>query len=1403
MSFHGLSLAPTFVEKSTKNMSNINSQATVNLTVNGQQPAQVLQQLKQRAMDLENAIAKAAVAGNKADLRKLRKELSDTRKQIREIETSTMQVERVMARLDKASPKELQKTLQTLNRQLDYMERGSEAWNAHTAKIRLVKEELAKVNGELTLSESKWQRFNRVLNDWQMSIMGAAAAVTGIVMAGKAAVQVYADIDAEMASVRKFTGMTAEEVEKLNEQFKKIDTRTSREDLNKLAQEAGRLGLQSEQDVLGFVKAANQINVALDDLGEGATLTLSKLTDIFGDKQRLGVEQSLLAVGSVINELSQNCTASAPYLANFAQRMAGVGAQAKMTIPQIMGFAAVLDSQGQAVEMSATAVSKLVMDMFKQQDKVIKATGINAAKFKEALTRDTNEGLLMLLERLHELGNIDVLAPVFKDMGENGARAAQVISALAGNIDMVKKQQQEASRAFDQATSVTKEYNVQNNTVQAQLDKARKGFTEMAAALGQKLMPVMRYAISGTSALMRVMSVFVDFIIKYKAAIITFAISWTVYKVAVNASTIALRAHYAWLVISQGTMKALSTATLALKVAFFGLTGQIGKAKAAYTAFHLLTKSSPWGLLLSMLSAVIAGIAHFVNKTREANQRLREQREEMAKWKQSLTNIDEASAQFSANEITRLKALYKEATNEALSKEKRIEAAKRLQQLYPSVFGNLTTEAILTGQAAKQYRDLTSAIIASARARAAAAKIEENEKELLALEGTLETQREDEQKKTAHADEVQRQADKKKQQARDKAQGYALGDIRESNTAQREREQVYNRENEKVDQARAAANAATAARKQTESKIAALNKANQTLAEKYEISAKDLENQTVDFTPYTPTGGATGSGAGSGRGGGSTATVDKFKAEKEWRERQEALNRIAYATGVIDYQKYTERMNEITAEFYQKQLAHTDLSENERLTISAQYAEEMKKRDELDLKRRIAEEKQGYEELKAETQQDYLDGKLSKQAYDMQMENIEFAHLRALVEIQEEGTEERLQAEANYRQRLMQDMERRRKETEDAEKKHQDELKKLKEEYFGNNAAENLEQYNAAMANLDEVYQAEVKAAGDNAAEKLRIDEAYEKAKLALKKKYNQIGSQEDKNALEKWNQDLLDWLNGDGGQALTKSVEALTSGMSSIFSQLSSLVQAEMEIETAAIEKRYEREVSMAEGNKYKTKQLEKQKQKEVAKVKDEANRKLFAMQVIQAVAQTATAALNAYSSAAAIPVVGYIIAPIAAAMAVAAGMMQVAAIKKQQQASQAQGYAEGGFTKPGKVNEVAGVVHAGEWVASQKLLASPVARPLIEALDYAQRTNTIGSLRQTDVSRTITAPAVLAQSQAPMVIVQENNALRETLARLNERLNEPFVTVNTVTGDLGIKQAQDDYQRLMNNKSPKNKRK
>lgn len=167
---------------------------------------------------------------------------------------------------------------------------------------------------------------------------------------------------------------------------------------------------------------------------------------------------------------------------------------------------------------------------------------------------------------------------------------------------------------------------------------------------------------------------------------------------------------------------------------------------------------------------------------------------------------------------------------------------------------------------------------------------------------------------------------------------------------------------------------------------------------------------------------------------------------------------------------------------------------------------------------------------------------------------------------------------------------------------------------------------------------------------------------------------------------------------------------------------------------------------------------------------------------------------------------------MAVAAGMLQVAAIKKQQQASEAQGYSEGGFTPAGRRDEAAGVVHAGEWVASQKLVNNPQTRPLLEALDYAQRTNTVGSLTAADVSRSITAPIVVASQPqtvaTPNVVVNvpaqasSDSKIEQTLRKLNQRLNEPFVTVNTVTGDKGINQAQDEYSRLMRNKTPKSRK-
>ena len=173
-------------------MSNINANATVTLTVNGKQAQDMLEGLKKKSQDLEKAIEKAAQSGNKASLQKLQRELKQTNRQISQIEAATVGVEKVMRNLDKATPKELNKTLQMLKKQLNGIERGTEEWNRQCEAIKRVKSEIDRVNADLREAEGRWAKFNRIVNDWQTTIMGAAAAVTGLVVAGRSAVNVYA-----------------------------------------------------------------------------------------------------------------------------------------------------------------------------------------------------------------------------------------------------------------------------------------------------------------------------------------------------------------------------------------------------------------------------------------------------------------------------------------------------------------------------------------------------------------------------------------------------------------------------------------------------------------------------------------------------------------------------------------------------------------------------------------------------------------------------------------------------------------------------------------------------------------------------------------------------------------------------------------------------------------------------------------------------------------------------------------------------------------------------------------------------------------------------------------------------------------------------------------------------------
>ena len=559
----------------------------------------------------------------------------------------------------------------------------------------------------------------------------------------------------------------------------------------------------------------------------------------------------------------------------------------------------------------------------------------------------------------------------------------------------------------------------------------------------------------------------------------------------------------------------------------------------------------------------------------------------------------------------------------------------------------------------------------------------------------------------------------------------------------------------------------------------------------------------LNDTPTKVGGGGGGGSSSKNTGkndhtgsGNSSGSEDRFAVEKTERKFAQDNARVEWALGLIGDSEYKHRLHEIDEAYYQAIMGSSKATPAEQREAEANYYEEQKKNLDLYAQEDLEDFEREYKESIATAMQNYIDGKATLEQYNKEIEDLELEHLRKAIEKHEEGSKERLAAEEAYQHKLF-EVEKDRQERssaamEETYKKYYEQQQKLKElrlEYFGMTDDEKQQAFDAAIATLDAIYQQELKKVGDNNKKKIELEKKYQKAREQIRKGIYE-GESSDGSGSKNWEQWTANWLDKAFGEGTwEKYGELVKSGLSSIgnmYKGLTSLVEAEEQKKLAAMTKKYDAEIKAAEGNQYRINQINKRKAAEEKRIKDAANKRAMAMELAQAIASTALAAINAYATA---PKPVMIFGPIAAGLALAAGAIQIAAIKKQHDA-QREGYSEGGFTKPGAKNEPAGVVHAGEWVASQRLLASPVARPMINMLDHAQRTNTIGRLGG-------------AMGAAAPVVVTESEALRSVIKQLTDRLSEPFVTINTVTGPHGIEQAQNDYKKLMNNTLPKNKRK
>ena len=590
----------------------------------------------QDSLDLAEKVGKGTFDGTIEDLEKLKKSLEEYKKKIKVSDTDGLkQIDNALSQINKRQEEvkdgafDLQKTLNNLKKaplndlQKAAAELQAELSKAERGTIEYIQasERLREVNGQIKEVKRSWEE-----HDNQIAATVKRLASYVLVYAGfnevwgriKQLYQANLELSDSMADIQKTTGLSAESVAELSKEIDDIDTRTAQQELHDLAYEAGKLGISAKEDVLGFVKAGNQLLVALgEDLGGAeAVRQLMKVNAILGETQKLGVEKALLATGSAINEISQTSRASAGPIVDIVTRIGAIGNAAGMSMSDLIALAGTVDALGQQSEMSGTALNTFISTLTSNTTEVAQAVGLSDDYLKNLISQGrTIEAIVAVFEKMNAMGGLDVLAPIMKDLGSDGERIKQVLVTLSSGVDELKAQVFTSSQAFKEATSVTDEYNIKNESAMAIMQRMGNAIRESFINSGfvEWITEVLRWMYNLPAVIERNRKAFLALKIVITEILILLAVAkWK----AIMSMFVDFGKFLAtpFTAIWRSLRIQIAAATIAIEASGKSTTGLIGKLRV----LGKVIASNPWGLLATAVGAAVVYFADLNKKVSEA-----------------------------------------------------------------------------------------------------------------------------------------------------------------------------------------------------------------------------------------------------------------------------------------------------------------------------------------------------------------------------------------------------------------------------------------------------------------------------------------------------------------------------------------------------------------------------------------------------------------------------------------------------------------------------------------------------------------------------------------------------------------------------------------------------------------
>ena len=1395
-------------------MGDIQERATVEVEVNGENAKNEMQSLEKYAISLKDRIAEAYNAGDTKKMKQLEKELQKTNSQLRTMRTNAVNIDEVMKNLSTAGPKELQKTLNAINKELasGRIKRGSKEWGEYQGKLKLVKAELSKIKAEGVEAEGFLSRMNNKLSKWGGMMASAAAALTGVSLAFAKMRKDAMDKEESQSNLKALTGLDDSSIAWLTQQAEILSTTIDKTGLRvkQSSQEildAYTLVGSAKPELLSNKEALNAVTVEAMRLSTAAKMDLKEAVDaVTLSMNQYGASADEAAKYTNVMAAGSKYGSAAVQSITTAVIKAGVSASgAKIPIEQLVGSIETLAEKGIKDEVAGTGLKTFFLRL---------QTG----------AKETNPqvvGLHTALKNLQKLSTQEIL----KRFGQEAYTVAQTLIDGADKVDYYTKSVTGTNVAVEQAA-------INSDNAAAKMAQMKNRLREAGIELMEKLNPSVNILGTYFTNMVKVMPVIIDFLQKYGKVI--------VYATAVVLTYIAAeKLQHFWVTkvktatgeyivvqkLKQFWEKAGTATTILYTAVTSALTGKMNQARLAMQAFFRVLKINPYVAIITAVVALAGAIYTLATRTKKVK-----------------TTMSEFFSAIS-EERNELNKIY----NQLLKTNEKTEERTRLINEFNSNFGkyltNLLDEKSTVEDIKKAYREATTAMNDHYARELLASKQSEIVKENIgkqsqSLKSSVDLAVNATKGQKAQLSELIN--DVTNQVITDNPE-HGVGNVRQK---------IYENINKQFGAGSAydLFGGSEGWEKFSKEIYPFIAGTNETINKVNKL--KDELSPFIKNITGADSGDSGGTGDDDGTAGDLTdekrkEIIQKLDADfAKVKAEQTAL----YVTGKMDKQEFDtfvadSEMNLIDSKMklYSKDSKeYSDLLQ-QKLQMQVKQNQACEKEDIQSIDDRIKKEKR----LLLDS---YLDEKIDRKALDEGNLQLDYDALKAKRDLYLEGSKEYNQYQAQLDDLSYQDKLKRQQEYEEKIKAFRSEYQKKTADELMQEAIKSWDVIHQAGFVSEEEYQKIIQTIKDKYAVKKGSEEvgygknSKKRAKETndnvdkAKAKVGNVGNPETDSFWDsmfgndaKLHSGILTELKSmeeqglithkqfldAKGQADTEYAENFSGKMEMAYAQIASVMSATssymdacQDVETAKIEKKYEKEIAAAGKNSAKVAKLEDAKEKEIAKVKSKYNKKKTAMQIAQALAETAIGAMNAYNAGweAGFPA-GPILAPLFAGIAIANGLLQVATIKKQAAAQEA-GYYQGGFTGPGAWNEEKGPVHADEFVANRYAVRNKELLPVLRLIDNAQKNNTVGSLTAADVTTVLsggkTSVPVSSSSgnnasdsaeAALLISVMSHNAT--VMERLNKRLDEPFHTINTVDGPDGMKQAFDKYDSIQKNKS------